>query len=279
MPDVLIQSGKYAGRHVSDLCKDRKYMNWVMTTWTPGTTIPKAIHDHIQMEKDLVKKRYTSTKDPNFVKEWIALSYEGYKVSANDLGWVQELLGTTNTDVTIGFLRNECVFKVGKEEFALQPMKVNDRGDTFNAFRHDIQEQITQFRRACFHNKKEHRCPETGILLKNDMNTHTDHHFRKKTFLHLVGAFLFANKIEMNDVEIENCGMFYRLKDRDVADKWYEYHKEHAILRLIHASANTNAEYYINNFEAPPFEPKPKVVKAERIPDPIVMTFDMLKKH
>jgi len=277
MPDVLIQTGKYNGRYVSDLCKDRKYMNWVMTTWTPGSPIPKAIHSHIQMEKDLVKKRFPSTKDPKFVKEWITLSYEGYKVSPDDLEWVHDLLNTKDTDITIGFLRNEYVFKVGEDEYALKPLEVNQRSDTFNAFRHDIQEQITQFRRACFHNKKEYRCPETGITLKNDMNTHTDHHFRKKTFNHMVGAFLFANNLEFNTIQIENCGMFYRLKDRDIAHKWDEYHKQHAILRLIHVSANTNAEYYIQKYKEPPFEPKPKKEKAEKIPEPTIMTFDMLK--
>ena len=279
MTDLKIHSGKYAGRHISDLCKDKKYMNWVMTTWTPGTAIPNAIHTYIQTQKDALKNLYTTTKDLDFVRDWLAVSYEGYKVNDSDMEWVQQLLGTTNRDITLGFLRNECVFKVGGEEFALKPMEVNERKDTFGAYRNEIQAQINDYRGKCFHNKTRIKCPETGILLKNDMNTHTDHHFRKKTFVKLVEEFNDANAIDFHTVEIENCGMFYRLKDRSMAEKWYSYHSEHAILRLIHSSANTNAAFYLSKYSEAPFEEKPKVKKPEAIPMPRILTFDEVVKN
>ena len=223
MTDLKLTSGKYAGKYISDLCKDRRYMNWIMTTWDHGTHIPKAIKAYIELQKSIVKRKYSSTNDTNFVKDWLSTSYEGYKVLSDDLEWVQKLLDTTNTDITIGFLR-------------------------------------------------------TGNMLKNDYNTHTDHHFRKKTFVQLVAMFLFNEKIEFNDVEIENCGMFYRLKDRSIAEKWDNYHKEHAILRIIHASANTNSDFYLKKYSEAPFEPKEKPKKVEVMPVPKIMTFDMLQK-
>lgn len=279
MTDMRIASGKYAGRYISDVCKDRKYMNWIMTTWDHNTSIPKAIRNYIEAQKTIVKQKYHSTSDPEFVKEWLATSYEGYKILPEDLEWVQKLLDTTSNDITIGFLRSEYVFKVGTEEFALRPMVVNERKDVFAAFRNDVQEQITTFRRNAFHNKKEHRCPETGIMLKNEMSTHTDHHFRKKTFIQLVEEFIAREETDFADIAIENCGMFYRLADRDLANRWNEYHKEHAILRLIHVSANTNAEFYLSKYKEPPFELKEKRKRVEKVPDPVVMTFDMLPKN
>lgn len=275
----MIQSGKYAGRHVSDLCKDRKYMNWVMTTWTSGTPVPKAIHAHIEAQKMLVKQRIPFKTNPDFIREWLAASYEGYRVGNDDLSWVQELLGTDRNDITVGFVRNEYVFKVGDEEFALKPMVVNERKNVFDAYRHDIQEQIKEFRGRMFHNKSIHICPETGHKLQNDMNTHTDHHFRKKTFINLVEEFNTLNDIDFNTVEIQNCGMFYQLKDRILAEKWKQYHSEHAILRFIHASANTNADFYLKKYSEPPFEPKLKVKKPEPIPVPRILTFDELVKN
>ena len=252
-----------------------------MTTWTPGTTIPRAIHSYIESQKARIKERYTSRSDLMFIREWLAMSYEGYRVHADDIGWVRELLHTTQTDITVGFLRNEYVFKVDNEEFALKPMVVNERKDVFEAYRHEIQEQIKEFRQRAFHNKKVHTCPETGIALKNDMDTHTDHHFRKKAFIHLVEEFNVEHNIDFNRIEIQNCGMFYRLKDRSLAEKWKLYHQEHAILRLIHSSANTNAEFYLKKYSHAPYErtlPEKKP-KLEPIPSPKMMTFDQILKN
>jgi hypothetical protein len=276
--NIKITSGKYAGRFISDVCKDRRYMNWIMTNWDHSSTIPKAIKIYIEEQKTLIKSKYTSTTHTDFVKEWLATSYEGYKILIEDIEWVQKILNTSLKDITVGFLRNEYVFKVGEEEFALKPMIVNERNDVFAAFRNGIQEQITIFRRNAFHNKKEHICPETGIVLKNEITTHTDHHFRKKTFNQLVNEFLIKEEVDFKVITIENGGMFYRLKDRSLAERWNEYHKEHAILRLIHVSANTNAEFYLSKYKEAPFELKEKKKKVEKIADPIIMTFDMLPK-
>jgi hypothetical protein len=279
MTDIKITSGKYAGRFISDVCKDRRYMNWIMTTWDHSSTIPKAIKNYIEAQKTFIKTKYASTTDPNFVKEWLSTSYEGYKILPEDIEWVQKLLNTTSKDITLGFLRSEYVFKVGDEEFALRPMVVNERKDTFGAFRNEIQEQIKNFKDNSFRRHDRVRCEETGMYMRQNTDVHVDHHFRKKTFNQLVEEFLSKEEADFTDIAIENCGMFYRLKDRSLAERWNEYHKEHAILRLIHVSANTNAEFYLSKYKEPPFEPKEIKKKVEKIPDPIIMTFDMLPKH
>jgi hypothetical protein len=253
-------------------------MNWVMTTWTPGTALPSAIHKYIDLQKTIIKKRHAH-KDLEFVKEWLALSYEGYKIAPDDLEWVHKLLATTKPDITVGFIRSEYVFRVDGEEFALRPMEINERKYVFGAYRNDIQEQIKEFRQKCFHNKTVHKCPETGLSLKNDSNTHTDHHFRKKTFVDLVEEFNSKNNIDFENVQIENCGMFYRLKDRSLAELWGSYHRDNAVLRLIHSTANTNAAFYLKKYSEAPFEPKPTVKKPPPVSPPIVKTFDELLKN
>lgn len=270
----MIHTGKYAGKYVSDLCKDRKYMNWAMTTWAPNTTIPKAIHAHIEHQKMLVKQRHTNRTDPAFMRQWLEVSYEGYKLHGEDLEWAKDLIGTTENAITVGFVKNGYVFQVNGEEFSPVPMVVNERKDVFEAYRHDIQEQIKEFRTRAFHNKRVHVCPETGNNLKNDMDAHTDHHFRKKTFVQLVEEFNKACSVDFKSVEIQNCGMFYRLKDRAIAAKWAEYHREHAVLRLIHVSANTNPEFYIRKYSEAPYEPKPAVPKAAPVQAMRILTFE-----
>lgn len=275
MADVKLTIGKYSGRFVSDLCKDRRYMNWIMTTWDHTATIPRAIIAYIEAQKAIIKSKYASRKDPEFIREWLQVSYDGYKILDADLGWVNTLLGTSTDSITLGFIRSEYVFKIAEVEFAIRPLVINERSDVFGAFRNDIQEQIQHFRQKCFHNKTIHKCPETGILLKNIKTTHTDHHFRQKTFVDLVTEFIEVKGLDFNTVQIENCGMFYRLKDRSISEAWRSYHEEHAILRLIHESANTNPEYYIKKFKEPPFEEKPKKTKVKAV-EPTIRTFDEL---
>lgn len=278
MTDVLITSGKFANKHVSDLCRDRRYMNWIMTTWDAANATVKAIKNYIQEQKANIKAKYTSTDDPEFVKEWLAMSYEGYKVLPEDIAWVRKLLGTTSADITIGFVR-VFVFRVDGEEYALKPMVVNERADVFAAFRHEIYPQIKNFKDNAFRRTDKVRCPETGTYMIQNADAHVDHHFRKKTFVQLVEEFL-ETEADFKDIAIENCGMFHRLKDRALAERWNEYHKQNAILRLIHSSANTNADFYLTKFKEPPFEKKeeePKQKKLPPIPQPKIMTFDMLQ--
>ena len=73
--------------------------------------------------------------------------------------------------------------------------------------------------------------------------------------------------------------MFYRLKDRSLAEKWQAYHRENAILRLIHVTANTNADFYLKKFSEPPFEEKVKVKKVKQEVEQVrILTFDELVK-
>jgi hypothetical protein len=267
---VLVSFGKYKGKDISELLRDRRYVDWIMTTWSSSEPLYKLIKNTVDDEKRKIKAKYPGKILPEFVYQWLAMSYEGYKVCDEDIKWVQELLKTDKSDITLTFVNHGFVFKVGEDMFALQPMEVKTASMVYKALRHEIQDQISYYRTKQFHNRDKWTCEETGRTLYNDEKTHVDHHFRKKTFLQLAHEFFS----DINDIEIEYCGMYYRLKDRTQAKEWSDYHQSNAILRLIHESANTNPEYYLQKYPEPPYAPKPKP-KQEKIPLPTPkFTFD-----
>jgi hypothetical protein len=226
----------------------------------------------VEREKRHIWEKHSASVTPEFLFEWLFMSYEGYTITSNDLPWVQKLLKTDRTDISLTYVNGGYVFKVGDDMFSLQPMEVKTTALVYKALRHEISEQIAHYRTKQFHNRATWTCEETNRKLANNADTEVDHHFRIKTFQQLAHEF-FA---DVSSVEIEYCGMFYRLKDRSLAKEWSDFHQQHAVLRLIHRSANTNQDFYLQKYpEGAPFAPKQKQRKPnpEPLPTPL-MTFD-----
>lgn len=252
---VLVSFGKYKGRPINEMMRDRRYVDWVMTNMEMSfSPLAKLIHSTIETQKTALKTTFADRKSPEFICGWLEASYEGYKVRDEDIMWVQELLKTDKADIFVTFHENGYMFNVDSKPVPI--LALNPSGIILinQALRHEILDQVSYFRKKQFHNRHTWICEETGKDLTNTPETHVDHHFRKKTFLQLVQEF-FPDRFS---IPIEFTGTYYRLKDRTQAKEWADYHQSNAILRLIHVSANTNPEYYLQTYPDPPYAPKPK---------------------
>lgn len=104
-------------------------------------------------------------------------------------------------------------------------------------FRHEIREQIQEFRRRSFADGRSVRCPVTNDLVTSD-RAHVDH---DPTFDRLLVDFLSARFIDVSAVEVEPSRdgvTFTRLADRRLAEDWRAYHAHHARLRIVSIRAN-----------------------------------------
>jgi hypothetical protein len=265
---VLVKYGKYKGRSIYELLHDRRYVDWVMTTSAQEGSLVSMIRDTVEREKGLLKQAHRGQQTPEFVREWLNMSYEGYSVKPEDLEWVQSLLATESTSISVSFASVGYVFMLNKTPCSIPFAKPCTPDTILYALRNEIQEQLSYYRSRQFHNRHTWTCEETGIDLTNTADTHVDHHFRKKTFLDLVRGFF----PEYTSLDILWFGSFYQLNNRTLAKEWSDYHQEHAVLRLIHKSANIN---FLTKYpEGPPFAPKQKQKKPEPLPQPKLKSFD-----
>jgi hypothetical protein len=110
-------------------------------------------------------------------------------------------------------------------------------GDVKQAMRFIIKQQINEFRNDCFNTKKYLVCPILNINF-SIKTCHIDH-APPKTFDVLVFDFLSMNNLNFNDIELLDInGIFSTFKNTELRDKWYQYHKENAIIRATHKAGN-----------------------------------------
>ncbi len=233
--------------------------------------IPTTIHRAIESQKRAVKEKHKNEITRAFVDEWLSHSYEGYTLAEEDLKWVCELAQVpTTTIIKTSFSIVSFVFKAEDRILSLLPM-FPLQSLLMDALRMEISEQTYKFRLRQFHKRHTWTCEETGRDLRNTADTQVDHHFRIKTFHQLMSEFTG----DLEHAEVEWTGTYVRLKDRSLAKEWSDFHQQHAVLRLLHRSANTNPEYYLQKYpEGAPFAPKPKQRKPTPEPNPTMMTFD-----
>ena len=104
-------------------------------------------------------------------------------------------------------------------------------------FRSAIIQQILDFRAAAFSKSETIQCAVTGDLIQRE-NSHADH---QVTFKQLVDDFMANRGLHMEQIEIlptKDGKLLTRLMDEKLVADWAEYHKKHAVLRMVKASVN-----------------------------------------
>lgn len=100
-----------------------------------------------------------------------------------------------------------------------------------NAARFEIKSQIDA----------EHRnglcvqCPLCNLPMQRGVNLNVDHEL---PFKQLLADFLHSKSLNYTDVDVEDLGLNGRLKDRQLAVDWQNYHRANAVLRLTHKRCN-----------------------------------------
>jgi hypothetical protein len=117
----------------------------------------------------------------------------------------------------------------------------NHRALVISALRHEVRDQIEEFRRRHFATYADLDgaviCPLTQQRVFMGPEAHVDH--SDPSFVELaeryadtVGGFDGLQTVAAAD------GIGHRLADRDRADEWQQYHRQLAVLRVVHRSAN-----------------------------------------
>lgn len=70
----------------------------------------------------------------------------------------------------------------------------------------------------------------------DDNNTHLDH---VKAFKDILNEWKTLNNIDIDNLKVTQRDNIHDiLEDREIANKWQEYHKEHAVFRRVHKHCN-----------------------------------------
>jgi hypothetical protein len=113
------------------------------------------------------------------------------------------------------------------------------------ACRQAVQDDLRQVKLSYFQKNSQKgfvKCQETNELLKWE-SLHVDHR-QPNTFSVIVDRF-----IELNNIDIENVNYIYildgqnELGDEDLKQKFREYHKEKANLRIVNKKLNLGRSY------------------------------------
>ena len=132
---------------------------------------------------------------------------------------------TDGTETDFSYLR--CINRQSK------------RQDFYEACRRTVADQIISFRNQYFRNNPNAVCPVTGTSLSPN-NCHVDH-CEPQTFKRLADEFLDKYEIDLKKVKLSSGidgELSSQFVDQGLADRWAQYHRKHAALRVIGKEAN-----------------------------------------
>lgn len=104
------------------------------------------------------------------------------------------------------------------------------------AFRSSIDDQTFSFKKEQFKDNSKLICPITGLKI-NWENSHVDH-APPRTFQNLLNHFLKTNNLSFNQIELVEEKPLWQLKNSFIKNKFIEFHKEYAQLRMVYCLAN-----------------------------------------
>jgi len=99
--------------------------------------------------------------------------------------------------------------------------------NVLNAFRYEVMYSVLSKRDS--HTFGDFIITDDGkVTHRDDVHIHHEEEFSK-----ILNDFLREKGLKMKDIELEDIGKGYRLKDRELAREWIQYHNEKAKLRII----------------------------------------------
>lgn len=113
-------------------------------------------------------------------------------------------------------------------------------------FRKIIKPQMDEFRTAAyesFGNGDYFICQGSGLKIKK-IYSHIDHVF-PLTFDSIYLEFIKNNNIDLSKIELTDDptdGDVKMIKDDDIKQKFYEFHKKRAVLRIVYSKVNLQAK-------------------------------------
>lgn len=109
-----------------------------------------------------------------------------------------------------------------------------DAADFSAACRQEVADAVIAFKQGAF--KEGMLCPITGEVLT--WETADVDHASPHTFAAMVHSFIDQGGIDLGSVEYDHSGIGVCFADKHLALRWYFYHDDCAVLRLVSAYAN-----------------------------------------
>lgn len=116
-----------------------------------------------------------------------------------------------------------------------------------DVFRFEIKDQVNEMTNEAFRSGETVRCAVTGQeLLRKDV--HVDHNFDgdNVTFQDLLNEFLLQQGLTKKDCEemklVSGTHGRKTFADRTFAQRWFDFHKERAVLRFTHKTENMSGK-------------------------------------
>lgn len=106
--------------------------------------------------------------------------------------------------------------------------------DCTSAFREAIAYQIKDFRTQFWKNKRQSKCPITGITT-TPSSSHIDHELPFQNIMH---AFLRNHVLPVDLLQSKDNQEGKMMKEGKYKKEWQSFHKTHAKLRMVHKTAN-----------------------------------------
>lgn len=165
-------------------------------------------HVEWEIKKGVGLKSINRVKEPNYGK------FRAF--------WIERIDGTS-TDIS--YIINNIQKKNWDREFRLALRKV-------------IEPQIIEYRQIAFENSDILNCPITNQTI-NKVNSHVDHF--SPTFEEIVNEFIAKYEIKLSSelfpIEEDNQ-VEYDIMDKEMKNKFYQFHLQKANLRMLSIEAN-----------------------------------------
>lgn len=179
-------------------------------------------------------------------------------LEGQDFEWARSLLdlhptvedkigcGVKDIEVVIDFgqFKYEVVRTDGtRAEFSIQKCfsgkQQSVQAQIYAAFRQAVHLQIRSFRDLLFSQGPVYSSV-SGVLLEQDSSCHIDHH--PTSFKQLVEEFCAGEQLAVGDVVVHNRHNLpnghFEFQDEALAERWSNFHQEHARLRPVTAREN-----------------------------------------
>jgi hypothetical protein len=146
---------------------------------------------------------------------------------------------------TISPTKNKRAFHIKRTDGSIENFSYDKavKGDPkpFTIFskacRKAVESDMISVKESAFDGRDTIKCQETGIYIKME-EAHVDHR-QPNTFSVIVDRFIEVNSIDIVNIQYDSIGQYGRqFIDDELANKFREYHKNKATLRIVTKDLN-----------------------------------------
>ena len=200
----------------------------------------------------------TKKQAQQFVSQWWQASRAGAVVSGQDLSWVMAVLtrhpnyksktaGLAVAKVLVDRWQGHNCFWLCRSDGSRIDIShrkcwtYTQASEVLHVLRQLVNPQVQQVRARVFQGGRTVLCPESGVVLRDDPDTHIDHHFNVLPYKDLVAGFCQEYSYKLDQLELAGWDKIQAgssLADPLASQRFLAYHQTHARLRAVSKAVN-----------------------------------------